>query len=418
MSPKSRGRPKGRGRPIKKRHLATTRPLTLHERVMIEAAVYLGHDAPRVTAETAASQWLGEAWVSADMGERHAERDLVEALVGELSGPRDNAAYLALVALATIAEPDERDRIQEHVASSGLRLIPLWSGEDKAQPQSAWRASDVYGSVISIFVAYGGQEPHELAVNLRTIGGLWVEHISLLEPGSHDFEGVTGTGTAAVEITPEQALSEIAEALMVTDLYWPRQSDPGYTEMRAVAHARSRSFAVRSDRQPISDDERHDLIESFVSENDVVAPEDVLRVLADTFIDFGDGYLPGGVLAWSPGEVERFLTDWVVRKVILDAEDRAALPAALRAWLVFALRRRGLQEQDIAPVIAAVEELADEFLDAFDDESAWGTGKQVMTALLERGVDLPDKDAVAAAVRAYNAEQLARRLQESMESRG
>jgi len=85
----------------------------------------------------------------------------------------------------------------------------------RRRPQSAWRASDVYGSVISIFVAYGGQEPHELAVNLRTVGGLWVEHISLLEPGSHDLEGVTGTGTAAVEITPGQALSEIAEALMV-----------------------------------------------------------------------------------------------------------------------------------------------------------------------------------------------------------
>jgi len=67
MSPKSRGRPKGRGRPIKKRNLASTRPLTLHEQVMIEA-LYLGHDAPRMAAETAASQWLGEAWVSADMG--------------------------------------------------------------------------------------------------------------------------------------------------------------------------------------------------------------------------------------------------------------------------------------------------------------------------------------------------------------
>lgn len=417
MSPKSRGRPKGRGRPVKKRHPASTRPLTLHERVMIEA-VHLGHDDPRLNAETAASQWLGEAWVSADLGARHAEHDLVEALFGELSGPRDNAAYLALVALATLAEPDERDRIQEHVASSGLRLVPLWSGEDEAQPQSAWRASDVYGSVISIFVAYGGEEPHELAVNLRTVGGLWVQHISLLEPGSQDLEGVTGTGTAAVEITPEDALSEIADALMVTDLYWPRQADPDYTEFRALAHARSRSFAVRSDRQPISDDERHDLIASFVAENDVVAPEGVLQVLADTFIDFGDDCLRGGVLAWSPGEVEHFLCDWVVRKVILDAEDRDALPAALRAWVGFVLRRRGLLEQDIAPVVAAVEELADEFRDALDDESAWGTGKQVMTALVERGVDLSDKDAVAAAIRAYNAEQLARRLQESMESRG
>jgi hypothetical protein len=76
MSPKSRGRPKGRGRPIHKQHPASVRPLTLHKQVMMEA-VYLGHDAPRMTAEMAASQWLGEAWASAGMGQRHAERDLV-----------------------------------------------------------------------------------------------------------------------------------------------------------------------------------------------------------------------------------------------------------------------------------------------------------------------------------------------------
>jgi hypothetical protein len=47
-----------------------------------------------------------------------------------------------------------------------------------------------------------------------------------------------------------------------------------------------------------------------------------------------------------------------------------------------------------------------------------GTGKQAMTALMERSVDLSDKDAVEAAIRTYNAEQLARRLQESKPPRG
>ena len=122
-----------------------------------------------------------------------------------------------------------------------------------------------------------------------------------------------------------------------------------------------------------------------------------------------------------PREVERFLTDWVVRKVILDAEDCAALPAVLRSWLAFALARRGVEERDIAPVVAAVDQLEDEFRAAYDDESAWGPGRQVATALLERGVDLSDlsdKDAVGAAIRAYNAEQLARRLEETPGRRG
>ena len=168
-----------------------------------------------------------------------------------------------------------------------------------------------------------------------------MEQIGVLEPGSHETEGVTGTATAAVEIEPEHALAEIAEALMVTDLYCPRQTDPGYVELRALAHSRSDIFAVESVRQPIGDDERHDLIESFLAENDVVAPEDVLRALADIFIDFGDGCLHGGVLAWSPGDVELFLTDWVGRKVILDADDRAARPEVLRPASEHEAERRG-----------------------------------------------------------------------------
>ena len=128
-----------------------------------------------------------------------------------------------------------------------------------------------------------------------------MEHIGLLEAGAHQTAGVAGTGTAVVEVPPDQALAEIAEALTMTDRYWPRQTDPDYTELRAVAHTRSRSFAVERDRRPISDDERRGLIESFVAGTDAAASEDVLRALADTFVDFGDGYLTGGVLAWSPG---------------------------------------------------------------------------------------------------------------------
>ncbi|MHB8273535.1 MAG: hypothetical protein ACYDC9_02010 [Dermatophilaceae bacterium] len=366
----------------------------------------------------AASQWLGEAWASAGLDQRHPERDLVEALIGELQGTRDHPAYLALAALARVAAPDERDLIRQHLALSGPRLSPMWSGVERATPRAAWRASDAHGSVISIFVVYHDSEPHELAVHLSTVGGLWVEHIGVLELGSHAAEEVTGTGTAAVEIAPGQALSEIAEALRVTDMYWPRQTDPGYTELRAIAHARSLGSAVEREWQPISDDERHGLIEAFIAETDATATEDVLRFLADTFIDFGNGYLTGGVLAWSPGEVERFLTDWVVRKVIMGAEDRAALPAVLRSWLVFVLRRRGLAEQDIASVVAEVNELESAFRDAYDDDSGWGAGRQVMTALLERGVDPSDKDAAEVAIRAYNAEQLARQLQGSQERRG
>jgi hypothetical protein len=50
------------------------------------------------------------------------------------------------------------------------------------------------------------------------------------------------------------------------------------------------------------------------------------------------------------------------------------------------------------------------FHDAFDNETAWGPGKQVAAALTERGVDLTDRHAVDNAIHQLNAEQLAHRL--------
>lgn len=78
-----------------------------------------------------------------------------------------------------------------------------------------------------------------------------------------------------------------------------------------------------------------------------------------------------------------FLADRVPRKVALDAEQRAGLPEALRRWVRFALERRGVAPGWIEPVPAE---------------------------LAKREVDLTDREAVDDAIRALNAEQLARRL--------
>ena len=113
---------------------------------------------------------------------------------------------------------------------------------------------------------------------------------------------------------------------------------------------------------------------------------------------------------WSPAEVMLLLTDWLPRKAVLDASDRAALPEVLRRWVSFALTRRGLDKQWIAPVVAAVDEYLGDFRAAFDEETSWGPAKQIATALADRGVDLTDRAAVDDAVRALNAERLTQRL--------
>ena len=95
------------------------------------------------------------------------------------------------------------------------------------------------------------------------------------------------------------------------------------------------------------------------------------RSLAELLLDYGEGYIGAGHLCWSPGEVMVLLTDWLPRKSILDADQRAALPDVLRAWLRFALAQRDISPEWISPVIDAVDTYLAVFHNAFDDETAW-----------------------------------------------
>ncbi|MFD9950285.1 hypothetical protein ACFWYW_13920 [Nonomuraea sp. NPDC059023] len=83
-------------------------------------------------------------------------------------------------------------------------------------------------------------------------------------------------------------------------------------------------------------------------------------------------------------------------EAILDAAQRTALPDVLRKWLAYALDQRDAH--------------LPEFAQAFDDDTSWGPAKQIAAALTDQGVDLTDRQAVDDAIRALNAERLARRL--------
>ena len=210
----------------------------------------------------------------------------------------------------------------------------------------------------------------------------------------------------------EQVLADLAEALTRMDMYWPRPDDPDYVDTRALAWSRARPYKPEPPEwESISDSDRDELVEAFVS-TAKVPDDDVHRSLAELFIDYGDGYIAAGPLAWSPGWVGMFLADYLPRKVALDQDQRHHLPAALRAWLRFALARQAVDQQWIDPVVAAVDEWLPEFEDAFDDEQSWGPAKQIVADLAARGIDLTDHAAVDEAMGALNAERLARHLRD------
>jgi len=411
MSPKSRGWPKGRGRtPV--HHRPPVRELTDLDHLLHEAPGL--RDCDLLSAEAVASAWLGSAWQTRTLGQQAAEGDLVRAVVAATRGSRADAAYLALHALATIPHEDWQDDVAAALDAAPSDAAPAWAVDPHTRvPEAPYRAqrwSDPWGSNLIHLLRFTEPIEHSLIVNETTVGGRYVHVIEVGVQGAEP-DPVIDDLTAA-EVDPDDALADIADALWQTDMYWPPQDDPDYTLTRALAHWRTRGHRREVEWEPLPDDERRRLIDDFAAEQAVEDDASIVEVLADTFIDFGDGYLHGGVLAWNPGEVARFMLDWVHRKVLLEPECIDALPAVLAAWVRFALRRRGLAAEHIAPVVDAVAEVQDEFHDLSTEGGIGGPGKEILARVLAEGVDLHDRGAVDRVIGAYNAEQNARRLLE------
>lgn len=212
-------------------------------------------------------------------------------------------------------------------------------------------------------------------------------------------------------------LTELADALRTTDMTWLRNDDEDFVDHRALAWSRCRDHQPDSpEHTELSGTERDRLIEQFTTNsghgdepNQTDENNEVLRSLAELFLDYGEGYINSGPLCWSPDHAMLLLADWLPRKAILDADQRHALPDVPRRWITFALTQRGTDPQWIAPVPDAVETYLPEFHAAFDDHTAWCPAKHIASTLAERGIDITNRQAVDNAIRALNAEQLAQR---------
>ncbi|MGL5927982.1 MAG: hypothetical protein ACRCY8_03510, partial [Dermatophilaceae bacterium] len=347
-----------------------------------------------------------------------AEASFVRELLALVRRRRRPELWVAVHVLATVPDDAWRADLVGALAEAPPGApVPSWAVDPAtARPEQATRArlwADPWGSERVYLVDYDQPQPHAMFVRVTTDGGVLVHEVVLGhqdgDPGE-TMDGLTLQGDQPIDAT----LTAVADALAQTDLYWPPQEAEEYVLTRAVAHWRTSGHRADSDWEPMPDDERRHLLDEFAAAHGAELGLDpsMVEVLADTFVDFGDGYLDGGVLAWSPGEVERFLTDWAQRKVLLEDDVAAELPRVLRVWVGFALRRAGLAPEHIGPVVEAVDEFERDYLDGVAEgpTGTAGVAGELVAYLTERGVDLDDSAAVAQGVSAFNAERNARSL--------
>lgn len=426
--PKSRGRRPKRGgkRPVRRSPV----PQRLSDVALRDARQITGTSDP-LDAERWASGWLGAAWHAAPMGERGAEHQLCLEVAGRACTTPAPHGLAAVAALARVLPAEEKLLTGTVGILSETQPLPPWSAAGEPwTPVAAWRAVDVWDSERVLLIDYDGPHPHTLLAQVSRAGGIWVRKLAVLERGAASrWEELREPGEVPMPITalpPAEVLTELADALRTTDITWPRNDDDDYVDNRSLAWSRCYDYLPADwampeepeDEEPedeeraggepeeLPEDEIRRLIDDFAAATG--HGDEVSRSLAELFLQYGEEYIRSGPLAWSPDEVMLLLTDWLPRKAILDAAQREALPGVLREWLAFALTRRGTDPEWITPVVSAVDAHLREFRAAFDDRKAWGPAKQIAAELAGRGVNLGDREAVAAAMHSLNAERLAR----------
>ena len=136
---------------------------------------------------------------------------------------------------------------------------------------------------------------------------------------------------------------------------------------------------------------------------------------AQLALDWKWGYGDGDLGRWVLADLDDFLLAWCPRKVLIPAEDSAALPAGLASFLTF-LHDEGLLSSASAPLPRLVAHLAamgPRVAAAMSDRSHFGMTKSIFAGMAERGElpDGPDPDAFGEVMERFNALPLEAREQ-------
>lgn len=122
-------------------------------------------------------------------------------------------------------------------------------------------------------------------------------------------------------------------------------------------------------------------------------------------LDWKWGYAGGDLGRWTTADVGEFLLEWCPRKVSMPAEDSAAIPVALAAFIAF-LHEEALLSPGSSPPADLVSEtvnLAGAFIESMGDASNFGMAKSLFASAAADGVDMTDPDDVDRWIAQINA---------------
>lgn len=371
-----------------------------------------------------------EAWASSMLGTFYkldlplqARLDLEENLwpgvLRKAEATSHERGLAVLEAFAAVA--DEPVAASARAAAQRMRArgipAPPWTAEiGSAAVEGVWVVTDVFGDHEAWYASfrYPGRPPHLVnALYDKALGGI-------IKDGFAGYgDGFPEAVLSAARLEPGVSVSQapaasmarrVLDAIASGDLYLDNDWTQEFRQFRALLKARMLRLPVAppvEPPEPPDDAAREALFAEFRAAGGA-ADEEAEAIVAHC-LDYSCDYLGEDGLRWSPIVVEQFMLDYVPRKVSLNLAEVRRLPAVLRAWVRFALVKRGLEERWIAEAEGAVDQFAKQFRAATTDASTSGPAKSIANAMLAEGTDILDPAAVSRWIEDFNRRPIAER---------
>jgi hypothetical protein len=371
-------------------------------------------------AESWASAMLGTFYkVAGPLGARdELERTLWPLVIRKAEAASDAAGLAVLEALAAVA--DDAVAVEAGLAARRLRSAgvpaPAWADElGSVVYEGAWMLTDVFEDHEAYFATfrYPGRDAHLVnGLYDRAMGEIIKDGFVGYFDGDPRSELPPEPGVALADAEPGPMARRILDAIDSGDMYLDNDWTPEFKQFRALIRSRMRRLPAAPPvvpPEPPRDDARQALVDEFLHSPHAPRGTDESAAIASLCLDYSCDYLGEDGLRWSPIVIEQFMLDFLPRKVSLSLPQVRALPGVLRAWVRFALTRRGMEERWIAEAEAAVGHHEKEFRKAVTDAGQFSPAKALANAMLADGVDLLDQPTVDQWIEAFNESPLPER---------
>ena len=395
MSPVSRGRKKksrsGKGR----QRLSSVPTFDGVYRAVVDGFRPLVSAQDPFEVEMFTSGLLGTLQKPESMG-HETDPDLLLGLIGYCRRTGSPQAVAALHALRVVATTEEARDAAAAAVDSLNRPAPPWAGRiGEVDVHEAWWMGEVYGDQADVMCVFGyGADRHAVMtlVDFNHLGG-WVKDVF---PTDDPDQTLVQLRTAVEEsdgittlrpVEPADARRLLEKGFEATEMTWQPDVADTYAEFRALALARIRALPDTApplaEPAEVTADERERIIEDFLASDEVAKLPSVesARYCARLIVDYGCDYDESQPMRVSPAKMENFLLGWLPRKVMLDEDDKAAMPAAVAAWTRWAAGRSDLPAVAVAEVVEVVEGAGEAFADTYDDPANASPGRLMLQGL-------------------------------------